>query len=62
MFNNSADERNPYVDSLLKKRVNLIPMFLDDKNKMQYSDVDVNKSINNPIADLDKGFQEEVFS
>jgi hypothetical protein len=62
LFNNTADERNPYLDSLLKKRVNLIPMFLDDKNRMQYSDVDFNKSINNPIVDLDKGFQEEIFS
>ena len=61
LFNNAADERNPYLDSLLKKRVNLIPMFLDEKNRMQYSAIDINESINNPIIDLDKGFQEEVF-
>jgi hypothetical protein len=61
LFNNTADERNPYLDSLLKKRVNLIPMFLDGENRMQYSPMDMSESINNPIIDLDKGFQEEIF-
>jgi len=62
LLNNKFDERNQFAQNLLKKRVRLVDMFMDDDLHLQFDSNSLIYALENPHSTIDYSFVHEILS